>query len=76
MIINLSTDGGAIDSSSIISTLEKHTSQLELRRLDEKGQQMEIAFVVSFDSHSALLTAKDALKEKHPNASFSFLELV
>ncbi|MEO1262513.1 MAG: DUF4956 domain-containing protein [Bacteroidota bacterium] len=76
LIISLSTAEEKVDSSAIIATLEKHTSQLELRRLDEQGQQMEIAFVVSFDSHSALLAAKDDLKKQHPSASFSFLELL
>ncbi|HHM21806.1 MAG TPA: DUF4956 domain-containing protein [Bacteroidetes bacterium] len=63
-------------SQGIISLLEKHTSQLELRRLEEQGPQAEIAFVVSFDSPSALLAAKNDLKKQYPSASFNFLELV
>lgn len=76
LIINLQTGNGQADAQQVITILEKHSSQLELRRLDEQGQQTEIAFVVSFQNHAALLTAKDALKEKYPAASFSFLELV
>ena len=76
LIINLSTSEGPIDSTAIISILQKHTSQLELRRLDEKGQQMEMAFVVSFENHNALIKAKDDLKKQYPSASFSFLELL
>lgn len=76
LIIGLQTGSGQADAQQIIAILEKHSSQLELRRLDEQGQQTELAFVVSFENHTALLTAKDALKDKYPAASFSFLELV
>ena len=64
------------DAQQVISILEKHASQLELRRLDDQGQLVEIAFVVSFDSHAALLAAKNDLKGSYPTASFSFLELL
>ncbi len=76
LIINLKSEGNGDQVKQAISILEKHCSQLELRRLDEQGEQTEIAFVVSFENHSALLAAKDGLKEKYPTASFSFLELV
>ena len=74
LIINLPTKDA--DSQAIIHILEKHSSQLELRRLDEQGEAMELAFVVSFESHLSLLAAKDELKEQYPMAGFSFLELV
>ena len=74
LIIHLHQEG--YDTGQIISILEKHASQLELRRLDEQEEQTEIAFVVNFENHSTLLTAKNDLKEKYPKASFSFLELV
>ena len=65
-----------VSAQQVISILEQHTSQLELRRFDDQGQQTEIAFVVSFDNHAALLAARDALKGQYPDASFSFLELL
>lgn len=74
LIINLPSEN--TDSKSIIHILEKHATQLELRRLDEQGDSMELAFVVNFDNHSALLAAKEELKGKYPMAGFSFLELV
>ncbi len=76
LIINLASTGEQAETEQVITILENHCSQLELRRLDETGQQTELAFVVSFDSHRSLLAAKDALKAKYPAASFSFLELV
>jgi len=76
LIINLETGTQAVAIDQMIEALEKHTNQLELRRLDETSAQMEIAFVVSFDNHQSLLSAKEEVKKIHPNASFSFLEMI
>lgn len=71
----VSLQGGA-DVQSVIDILEKHSVQLELRRLDEQKEQSEVSFAVHFSDHRKLLLAKDELRGVFPNASFSFLELL
>lgn len=67
---------GESDIHSVIQILEKHSSQLELRRLDEGKTQSEVSFAVHFSDHHQLLSAKNELRDKFPGASFSFLELL
>ena len=67
---------GETDIQSVIDILEKHSSQLELRRLDEQKEKAEVSFAIHFADHHSLLTAKDELRTKFPNAAFSFLELL
>ncbi len=69
-------EGSETDVQDVIGILEKHSSQLELRRLDEQKTQLEVSFAVNFADHRSLLTAKDELRAKYPGASFSFLELL
>lgn len=67
---------GETDVQGLIGILEKHSSQLELRRLDEQKDKMEVSFAVNFSDHRSLLNAKDELRGQYPSASFSFLELL
>ena len=64
------------DIAKVIALLEKHASQLELRRLDEDETISEVSFAVSFSSPSVLLAAKNELQSIFPGISFSFLEIV
>lgn len=75
LIIRLNHSGGA-EVKKVIEILEQHSTQLELRRLDEDEKISEVSFAVSFHNHTALLSAKDDLKKNYPNVSFSFLEIV
>lgn len=76
LIVQLENSDAGIDTQGIIDILEKHSSQLELRRLDEQRDKMEISFAINFADHRSLLSAKDELKAKFPGAAFSFLELL
>lgn len=64
------------DLEKAIELLKKHTTELELRRLDEDDQLSEISFAVRFASPDNLLKAKKELKSIFPGISFSFLEII
>ena len=64
------------DAKRIIETIEKHSTQLELLRLEEDGEISEMSFAVRFPTLLALLDTKTDLQEKFPQLSFSFLELL
>lgn len=64
------------DIKKVITLLEKHATQLELRRLDEDETVSEVSFAVSFSGPATLLLAKNELQSIFPGISFSFLEIV
>lgn len=68
------TDG--VDINTAIDLLKDRSLQLELKRLEEDADGTEVAFAVSFEDYQDLLSAKDELKQKYPQLSFSFLEIV
>jgi uncharacterized membrane protein YhiD involved in acid resistance len=63
------------EESELISILEKHSSQLSLRRMDSGKERSEITFSASFSGHKQLLEAKKAVETQFPDATISFLEL-
>lgn len=74
LIIQMPAKG--YDINQLITQLKKHCTQIELRRLDDIGQDTEIGFVVNFSDHASLLAAKKEVKIYCPEASISFLELM
>ena len=76
LIVQMAPGGDTLSPEQIISILEKHCSQLELRRLDDQAAQTEVAFAVSFKDHKALLAARDELKNACPGVSLNFLEIL
>jgi len=63
------------EESELISILEKHCTQLNLRRMDSGTQRSEITFAASFSGHKQLLDAKKAVEKQFPDATISFLEI-
>lgn len=74
LIIQLS--GSDSESASIITEiLEQHSQQLELRRMQDGQDHLEIVYSVSFSGMDTLTLAKNQLREKYPEVQFNFLEL-
>ena len=63
-------------SEILIDHLRSKSSALELRRMDENPNGMELSFGISFKDLKSLMEVKDHLHEKFPQASFSFLQKV
>jgi len=63
-------------TEEIVEQLKNHCTSLELRRLDDAGESMEMSFAVSFKNLTGLMGVKDYLKTNHPLASFSFMQRV
>ena len=74
LIVSLE-NGTTADLEAMINLLEKHTQQLEIRRLDSQSAQAEVSFKASFKSYKALLAAKSDLEKAYPEVGFSFLEI-
>ena len=75
LIIRLENSAGT-EVEQVIKILNEHCTQLELRRLDEDQNGSEVSFAVTFQDHTALLSAKNELKKNYPGLSLSFLEIV
>ncbi len=76
LILHFDSTSASVDVQQLISILEAHCDQLELRRLDEQSAQTELAFIVSFKTPESLLNAKNEVRGKYPNVSISFLEML
>jgi uncharacterized membrane protein YhiD involved in acid resistance len=63
------------EEAELISILEKHCTQLNLRRMDSSTERSEITFAAIFTGHSQLLEAKKAVESRFPDATISFLEI-
>ena len=63
------------DIENILDILRPHTTQLSLNRLDDHQQMTELSLSLSCQNINNLLVIKEALQNKYPDISFSFLEL-
>ncbi len=63
-------------SEGLVEHLRSKSSALELRRMDENSDGLELSFGISFKDLKSLMEVKDHLHEKFPDASFSFLQKV
>ena len=62
MYITVGTNGsGKVPLSDIVHALERHCSELELKRFDEDEHRLEAAFVIRFESLSDLEAGKSSL---------------
>ena len=64
------------NTEAIVDHLKSHCTALELRRMDDSGEDMELSFAVSFKNMAGLMGVKEYLKINHPQASYSFLQRV
>ncbi len=62
------------DYEKLVKTLGEYCSQLELRRLDENEESVEISFFVRFKSFERLLESKKAIQKIDSRIQFSYLE--
>lgn len=74
LIVSFSRNEKA-EEGELISILEKHCSQLSLRRMDSGKERSEITFAASFAGHQQLLNAKKDVEKQFPDATISFLEI-
>jgi len=75
LIIRLPSDTKG-QSEGLIDHLRSKSSALELRRMDENSEGVELSFGISFKDLKNLLEVKNHLHENFPQASFSFLQKV
>ena len=62
-----------LDENKILDLLKKHCSKIDLRRLDETGEQTELSLNVEFEDFNNIINAKNELKALG-NVQFSFIE--
>ena len=74
LIVSFSRNEKA-EEGELIAILEKHSTQLNLRRMDSGQERSEITFAASFSGHTQLLSAKKAIEMQFPDATISFLEI-
>jgi hypothetical protein len=71
--LTLSSDKN-IPIHNIIEILNKYSSSVSLKRLDEKGDTVEVSFLLFVDNYHNLIQAKNSLKELDHNMSISYLD--
>ena len=74
LIITISnTSDKALDENQILDLLRKHSSKLDLRRLDHISNSTELSLNVEFKNVDSILNAKNDLKSLG-DVQFSFIE--
>ncbi len=63
-------------AQGLIDYLKSNCNSLELRRLDELDNQVELSFGVNFKNIEQLISTKNYLNKTYPGCSFSFLQKV
>ena len=72
MYLNISTSNK--DLSAITSTLKEIFSYLELKRVDETQERMNVSFIVGTQDLAQIEKAKNALMEQASDTRISFIE--
>ncbi len=74
LIVTISNGNGkSFDEKRIIEMLEKHCSEIDLKRLDEGENLTEMALNVEFKDFNSIIAAKNDLKSLG-DIQFSFIE--
>jgi len=68
------TSNKNIPINSIIDILNRHSSSVSLKRLDEGKGTLEVSFLLFVDNYKNLIKAKDSLMELDEGISVSFLD--
>ncbi|MFN0058330.1 MAG: DUF4956 domain-containing protein [Planctomycetota bacterium] len=63
-----------LELPGIVSALRDHCSELDLKRFDERDNQLEASFVVGFPSLEHLEAGRAALKRMNDSVSITFLD--
>ena len=75
MYITIGTNGsGKVALSEIVSVLEAHCSELELKRFDEDKERLEAAFVIRFNTLSDLEASKSSLYKLNDSFHIALLD--
>ncbi len=72
MFITISTQ--ELDINTISNILASHFLMVELKRMDQHQDQLDLAFIIETNNIETIVAAKDELIEKAPQLQFSFIE--
>ncbi|MDC1379128.1 DUF4956 domain-containing protein [Algibacter sp.] len=74
LIVTISnTSDKSLDENKILESLKKHSSKLDLRRLDEVNNSTELSLNIEFNDFESIINAKNDLKALG-DIQFSFIE--
>jgi hypothetical protein len=74
LILTLSSPDPQAGSEDLVSLLQDHSSAASLKRIDVSENQLEASFIISLNSYEQLREIEKALKESHPDVSYTFLD--
>lgn len=77
MYLNIQLEHGELDSfvySNINNLLGEKFSEIDLRRLDNHENLLQLTYYLSIDNPKSLVELMDKLKERYPTASISLIE--
>lgn len=75
LILSISNKTGqTIDTQKIIDILEKHSSSLRLKRIDESGTYFEVSFLVSFKNYKDIQNSKSDLKQIYSDLNITYMD--
>lgn len=58
----------------LLAVMDPHCNSIQLKRLDESEEQLEISFVIGLDQTAALSSLKSQLRSQYPTHHFSLLD--
>ena len=72
----LTISGSRIKLPEIISILKKYSSSLSLKRFDQVEKDIEVSFLIDFDSFEEMNKAREELNKLSPDIKISYLDKI
>ena len=74
LLIRVTDPKQGLDYEKVMEILGEHANQLELKRLEENDQYVEVSIFVRFNTFNDLVKSKDELKALNKDIQFNYLE--
>ena len=74
LILTLSSTDPKTQSEDLVSLLQEHAAAASLKRIDVSENKLEASFIICLSDYDQLKDIEKALKESHPDVSYTFLD--
>jgi len=74
LYFNIATSEPDSSFTQINTLLQRHLSQIEMRRLDHNAQGLQATYLIHCPDDTALAALLDQLREQFPTGEFTFIE--
>ena len=72
----LTVSGSHVKLPEITSILKKYSSSLSLKRFDQVEKDIEVSFLIDFDSFEEMNKAREELNKLSPDIKISYLDKI